>query len=261
LSGYSVYDTIPTSFIISAGNEDAEYLAFLAKFKDIAKGSLIKECVPPKHCQKNMWLIKPANMNQGRGIEVIHDLKDAVKFLDSRERNSAWVLQKYIEKPLLYTERKFDLRLWVLMTCKNELFLYQEGYMRTSSDVYNTENKNNYVHLTNNCLQKHGDNYGKWEDGNTLSFQTLEAFLKDYFKKDDLDLTRDVLTRIKDIMIDTYLSVKKILNPNKRTNVFELFGYDFLIDEDLRVWLLEVHLHPSLPHLIGQHKSVLGCPK
>lgn len=40
------------------------------------------------------------------------------------------------------------------------------------------------------------------------------------------------------------MSTYKKLNPNKRKNVFELFGYDFLIDEDLRTWLIEVNTNP-----------------
>lgn len=49
---------------------------------------------------------------------------------------------------------------------------------------------------------------------------------------------------MKDLIIDSILSVKTQLNPNKRKNVFELFGYDFLIDEDLRLWLIEVNTNP-----------------
>ena len=52
------------------------------------------------------------------------------------------------------------------------------------------------------------------------------------------------MTRIKDIIIDTILSVKNQLNTNKRKDVFELFGYDFLIDEDFRIWLIEVNTNP-----------------
>jgi hypothetical protein len=36
------------------------------------------------------------------------------------------------------------------------------------------------------------------------------------------------------------------LNPNKRKNVFEVFGYDFLIDEDFRLWLIEINTNPYL---------------
>ena len=51
---------------------------------------------------------------------------------------------------------------------------------------------------------------------------------------------------MKDIVIDTILSIKDNLNPTKRKNSFELLGYDFLIDEDFRVWLLEVNNNPYL---------------
>jgi D-alanine-D-alanine ligase-like ATP-grasp enzyme len=59
-------------------------------------------------------------------------------------------------------------------------------------------------------------------------------------------LEEHILSRIKDIIIDTFQSVKTQLNPNRRENVFELFGYDFIIDEDFWVWLLEVNTNPYL---------------
>ena len=45
---------------------------------------------------------------------------------------------------------------------------------------------------------------------------------------------------MKDIMIDCFKAVEKDINPYKRKYCFELLGFDFLIDEDYRVWLLEV---------------------
>lgn len=51
---------------------------------------------------------------------------------------------------------------------------------------------------------------------------------------------------MKNLIIDSYLSTKSKLNPNLRKNCFELFGYDFLIDEDFRIWLIEVNTNPYL---------------
>lgn len=52
--------------------------------------------VPAKHCKENIWLVKPANMNQGRGIEVLRTVKQIVSFLGNKPLNSLWVVQKYI---------------------------------------------------------------------------------------------------------------------------------------------------------------------
>ena len=61
-----------------------------------------------------------------------------------------------------------------------------------------------------------------------------------------IDVNRDVMQRIKDIVIDTLQAVKYQLNPNHRKGHFELFGYDCMVDEDFRVWLIEVNSNPYI---------------
>jgi hypothetical protein len=51
---------------------------------------------------------------------------------------------------------------------------------------------------------------------------------------------------MKDIIIDSFCAVKNQLNPNHRKNHFEFFGYDFMIDEDFRVWLIEINTNPYI---------------
>lgn len=51
---------------------------------------------------------------------------------------------------------------------------------------------------------------------------------------------------MKDIIIDTIVASKKSLFTGKKYNSFELYGYDFLIDEDFRTWLIEVNSNPYL---------------
>lgn len=51
---------------------------------------------------------------------------------------------------------------------------------------------------------------------------------------------------MKDIVIDTFCATKEQMITNERDNSFELFGYDFIVDEDFRVWLIEVNVGPYL---------------
>jgi len=56
---------------------------------------------------------------------------------------------------LLIKERKFDIRLWVLVTQEHKCYLFKEGYIRMSSYLYTLESEmmeNLAVHLTNNAI-------------------------------------------------------------------------------------------------------------
>ena len=100
-----------------------------------------------------MWLVKPANENQGKGIKIFSDLNSIIRFLESSIKFTYWVIQKYLERPLLFKGRKFDIRMWAFAHSNSELYYYDEGYLRTSSETYTMDDTTNeYIHLTNNCL-------------------------------------------------------------------------------------------------------------
>lgn len=78
-------------------------------------------------------------------------------------RTNAFVIQKYLEKPYLIDGRKFDIRVWVLLTHDLNCHFFKEGYLRLSSEVYKQDAKNianPFMHLTNNAVQKFATNYG-----------------------------------------------------------------------------------------------------
>ena len=82
---YTVHETTPSTFVILPDCHDAEYQAFVQHFHDLEKGVYRREKVPAKHCGDNIWLVKPAAMNQGRGIEIFkNDLNGIKKFLESK---------------------------------------------------------------------------------------------------------------------------------------------------------------------------------
>ena len=144
---------MPTCFLLTSGVEDVQYYKFTERYRDISLKSFRKERMPPKHCQDNWWIIKPANMNQGRGIEISNSIKEILKFMSHQLPNSLWVVQKYLERPLVYKQRKFDIRLWALVTSDFEIFIYKKSYVRTSSSTFSLDSPMDKVtHLTNNCF-------------------------------------------------------------------------------------------------------------
>jgi hypothetical protein len=115
---------------------------FVTRFKQLGKGMAPKEKLPMKHCINNLWLVKPTNLNQGRGIEIFSEFEPMMAFINSRGSGTLCVVQKYIERPLLYKQRKFDIRIWALMTTQNEVYFYRQGYLRTSSSEYTLDSSN-----------------------------------------------------------------------------------------------------------------------
>jgi len=155
------------------------------------------------------------------------------------------ILQKYIEKPLLYNGRKFDVRLWVLLTHTNEIYLFREGHLKATSFNYTSESTDLYIHLTNYSVQKYSDNFQKFECGNEISFDELQESLNKYYNL-NLDIRQELLPKLKNIIFISMESVKKLINKFHRKNCFEIFGYDFMFDADLNPFLIEVNTNPGL---------------
>ena len=62
-AGYTVFDTTPTTFVIARCSDDHEMSSLMHRYREISRGGSRHERVPLKHCEQNMWLVKPASMN------------------------------------------------------------------------------------------------------------------------------------------------------------------------------------------------------
>ena len=155
------------------------------------------------------------------------------------------ILQKYIEKPLLYNGRKFDTRFWVLLTHKMEIYLFKEGHLKATSFNFTLENIDLYVHLTNYSVQKYSDKFQAYEEGNEISLEELQKSLKDHSKL-ITDLRNEIIPKIKNIILISLQSVSKLINKYNREKCFEIFGYDFMFDYELNPFLIEINTNPGL---------------
>lgn len=136
----------------------------------------------------------------------------------SSKSNYSFIIQKYLERPLLIDGRKFDIRVWVLFTHEFKVFFFKEGYVRTSSSQYSLKEDtfgNSNIHLTNNAIQKYGEDYGKYEDGNQLSFKFLNTYITRMGGKFE-----DILAEMKKMIKMTALSVRKKINKTHRQCCF-----------------------------------------
>ena len=90
------------------------------------------------------------------------------------------------------------------------------------------------------------NSYGEFEDGNQMSFQDFQKYIDEYYPDSGIDFFKDCLPKMKAIIKHSLLSVRKKLNPNNIDFSFELFGYDFIMDADFNLWLIEVNTNPCL---------------
>jgi tubulin--tyrosine ligase len=231
-----------------------------------------KIMIPESHyLGDNLWLVKPTDLFGGKCIQISDSFqgieKIVKKFYEGIEKNiteysesdsssgeeikinnkyraSTVLVQKYIESPLLYYGRKFDIRMWALIDSDMNLYCFREGHLKTTSKEYSTKTTDKFVHITNYSMQKHTNNFEKFEIGNEVSFKDFQNCLNKTYN--GIDFYSHFLPQMHEIMILTALSVKDKINKKERKFCYLILGYDFMIDTNFKVWLIEINKNPGL---------------
>ncbi|XP_047466475.1 tubulin polyglutamylase TTLL5 isoform X2 [Mugil cephalus] len=228
--GFKNFHIVPQTFVLPS-----EYQEFCSCFaKD-----------------KGPWIIKPVASSRGRGIYLVSNPNQI-----SMDENI--LVSRYINNPLLIDEFKFDVRLYVLVTSYDPLlvYVYEEGLARFATVKYDRTSKNiknTFMHLTNYSVNKKSSDYVSCDDPEVEDYGnkwSMSAVLR-YLKQEGKDTTL-LMRQIEDLIVKAVLSAElqiatacKMFVPHK-ANCFELYGFDVLIDSNLKPWLLEVNLSPSL---------------
>ncbi|KAF8570907.1 hypothetical protein P879_01143 [Paragonimus westermani] len=238
--GHKTVDFVPRTFCLPC---DARLLKEVWSRQEVSLLDCPTNVIgPPNHPR---WIVKPPACARGIGVRVIRHWSDIPK-----QRHL--IVQSYISRPYLINDTKFDLRLYVYVSGFNpfKAYLHRNGLVRFASLKYSTsvaDISNRYVHLTNYSVNKHNNHTETGVTDHKWKLETLWRYL----------LNRGINVeglwlQLKDIVFKTLVSVTNSISImidqhcRRRACVHELFGFDILLDENLKPWLLEVNVSPSL---------------
>ena len=249
------YDYMPETFAYPEDKNEIE-----KKFKNY------------KLDENDLWLIKPKTGSLGEGIYIFETLS---------KTPDVYLISRYISNPHLIHKLKYDFRIYVLITGLSPLkmYSYKEGMVRFATEEY-TLDKNHlselYRHLTNVYInEKNKKDYKKAHNADTMegSKWSLTVY-ENYCNNNNIDY-KYIRKQMGDIAIKSILSVLEQFldkineNGTQDRNHFKLLGFDYLVDDNLKVHLLEINDRPSLimgdindrklkPQLVADTLNIVG---
>lgn len=196
-----------------------------------------------KEFPEKMFVIKN---NDHRGVRV-----DKVENMNLDD--AGVFVQEFVHNPLLVDGYKFDVGLYVVLTSVDPLRLYvydEDILVRFCSEKYHpfdSSKTKQYVVFD--------DYLPSWELPSLAPYleneSTFQEAIKSYMRslnKDPEEMWRqmhrtilDVYTRNEDNFIHTVNQF-----PHKESSYFEMVRFDFVLDENLNVYLMEVNMSPNL---------------
>ncbi len=199
----------------------------IGKDKDI---ELFKKCYKPN----KLYLMKK-NIQRKLGIKITKDLNEILGNTDTKFR----VIQEYLTDQYLVHNRKINLRIYLLITCKDgkiKAYVHQLGKCIYTNQDYNSQDLEPEKHLTS--LNVSLDVY----KNRPQSFQQLSEFLG---KKQYETLMSNIYNNLILVMKAAKPRLCKLANIKDNLS-FQLFGLDYIFTNNMYPYLLEMNKGPDM---------------
>ena len=222
----------------------------------------------------NYWIVKPPDLFQGMGIKVFNDFKEIknhcqnlfngiekvtaeqedyckkhnIELKPTIHKSEFILIQKYLDSPLLYYGRKFDIRCYVLVDFCFNVFICREGHLKACSQKYDLNDLDIFTHITNYSLQKRCKDFAKYEQGNEISFKKFIELLDNTskIKGRGKKIFNKIYSKMKEEIQISMNAIGRRLKGVPKVLSFQIFGYDFIIDKEYNPWILEINDNPGL---------------
>lgn len=180
------------------------------------------------------WILKPSMLNNGDNIYLFNNIEELKAHFSSTKRlGGEHVIQQYIPNPDLINNRKYTFRVSGVFTNFAGVYLYKQGYVNISALDFDLNDRfvNKKVHITNYVLD------GEFANIEQRSTQTLPQFDKIY---------QQMCSIVHQVLSALLKEHPEYLKPQKLKK-FEIFGFDFILDDKGKLWLLEINQAPDAP--------------
>lgn len=193
------------------------------------------------------WIVKPNCSSRGVGVRLTDDMVEL-----AAGKSEGRVVQKYIERPLLVGGKKFDLRVWVLVTSWAPLvvWVFPGCLARFCSHAFSLSDLGNkYRHLTNVSVNKSAAGLA---GDITWSAEEIKQAIDAQFHEGFWD--NEVWPKVVRTCSLAFISAQGVIE--QQDSCFELFGCDVALDSLGHPWLLEVNTSPDLRHSTPSKKAI-----
>jgi hypothetical protein len=175
------------------------------------------------------FILKPENSLSRRGVAIVRNHLELIHQLSNFPNYDAWIIQEYIDDPLLFNDKKFHFRVYVVYMQTSE---YQAAYLGKKGFIY-TANKQFRPDTIENDIVLSGEN------AEENVFYTPADFI-DKFGKNIWD--NKIVPQFVKIARETLKSALEHLQcPAVKQKCFKILGYDILINKDYKCYLAEIN--------------------
>ena len=176
-----------------------------------------------------VYIVKPENSLSRTGVGVVRNYLELMSHLDHYSDYQEWIIQDYIDNPLLFNNKKFHFRIYVIyVQTENSTtaYLSKNGFIYTANKEFETDTFDPNIVLSG-------------ENSKNNVFYIPEDFTRSFGKQvwDNM-----VFPQIVKITRETIRStVEHLKCPAKKQKCFKILGYDILINKDFKCFLAEIN--------------------
>ena len=215
-----------------------------------------------------------SGVHRSKGVDIVDEehekdlTRDYENGLKCGKNTKNIQIQKYVPDLLLLQGHKFDFRVYLLIASTNPVIAYyHDGFLKLSVHPFELNSSNKEVHISNTHIAERafrkarasswlGMNETELRNFQTWNFDRLQSYLLDKGYTNDKNwVDNNLRKQLKTIMIHVVKMTQHHFS--KRSQLFELYGCDFVLDNKLKVWFIEPNTTPSFSGSSSDREKIL----